>query len=99
MNLRFERSFARDLKTVRDGALLQRVRRIIEQVEASADLHELPQVKPLEGASDTYRIRVGDYRLGLVLEGETVVFVRFLHRKDIYRYFPDFLHAALSAVR
>lgn len=85
MNLRFERSFARDLKMVRDSTLLKRVKRIIEQVEACADLHELPQIKPLEGASDTYRIRVGDYRLGLVLEGDCVVFVRFLHRKDIYR--------------
>lgn len=88
MNLRFERSFAKDLKTVRDGALLQRVKRIIEQVEACTDLHELPQVKQLEGAPDTYRIRVGDYRLGLVMAGDSVVFVRFLHRKEIYRYFP-----------
>lgn len=36
-----------------------------------------------------YRIRVGDYRLGLALEGDTVILVRFLHRKEIYRYFPD----------
>ncbi|GIK72728.1 MAG: hypothetical protein BroJett021_17160 [Chloroflexota bacterium] len=35
-----------------------------------------------------YRIRVGDYRLGLALEGDTVILVRFLHRKEIYRYFP-----------
>ncbi|NPA92437.1 MAG: type II toxin-antitoxin system RelE/ParE family toxin, partial [Chloroflexi bacterium] len=35
-----------------------------------------------------YRIRLGDYRLGLEIEGDTVVFVRFLHRRDIYRYFP-----------
>lgn len=88
MNLRFERSFAGDLKTVRDGALLQRVKRIIEQVEACADLYELPQVKQLEGTPDTYRIRVGEYRLGLVTEGDSVVFVRFLHRKEIYWYFP-----------
>ena len=88
MNLRFERSFAKDLKTVRDRALLQRVKRIIEQVETCTDLHELPQVKQLEGAPGYYRIRMGDYRMGLILEGDSLVFVRFLHRKEIYRYFP-----------
>jgi mRNA interferase RelE/StbE len=35
-----------------------------------------------------YRIRLGDYRVGLKIENNTVCFVRFLHRKDIYRYFP-----------
>jgi len=35
-----------------------------------------------------YRIRLGDYRIGLVVNEQTVVFVRFLHRREIYRYFP-----------
>jgi hypothetical protein len=26
--------------------------------------------------------------MGLIIEGDIVVFVRFLHRSDIYRYFP-----------
>ena len=35
-----------------------------------------------------YRIRVGDYRLGLVFDGGTMTFVRCLNRREIYRYFP-----------
>ncbi|MBP1468695.1 type II toxin-antitoxin system RelE/ParE family toxin [Candidatus Chloroploca sp. M-50] len=35
-----------------------------------------------------YRIRIGDYRLGLFVEDDTITVVRFLHRRDIYRYFP-----------
>ncbi|MGH2412635.1 MAG: type II toxin-antitoxin system RelE family toxin, partial [Microcystaceae cyanobacterium] len=35
-----------------------------------------------------YRIRLGDYRIGLFIEGKTVTFARVLHRKEIYRYFP-----------
>lgn len=34
------------------------------------------------------RLRIGDYRLGMIVEGEVVEIVRFLHRRDIYRYFP-----------
>lgn len=88
MNVRFQRLFAKDLKAVRDRALLQRVKVLIEQIEACKELHDLAHVKAIEGGRGYYRIRVGDYRLGLVLEGDTVVLIRFLHRKEIYRFFP-----------
>ena len=42
----------------------------------------------LQGGDDFYRIRVGDYRLGIIVELEAVVFVRCLNRREIYRYFP-----------
>jgi mRNA interferase RelE/StbE len=76
------------LKKVREKGLRERVREIIEQVEQIESLRGMTNIKKLQGGRDYYRIRVGDYRMGLTLEGDTVVFVRFLHRKDIYRYFP-----------
>ena len=45
-------------------------------------------VKPMQGWSSYYRIHIGEYRLGLKLEGDVVVVLRFLHRRDIYRRFP-----------
>jgi len=42
----------------------------------------------IELVERAYRIGIGDYRIGLILEDETLIFVRFLHRKDLYRYFP-----------
>ena len=88
MKVEFKASFARDLKKVRDKRLKERVREIIEQVEQVDNLQDMTNIKKLQGELDYYRIRVGDYRLGLSIEGDTVVFVRFLHRKDVYRYFP-----------
>ncbi|MCI0393910.1 MAG: type II toxin-antitoxin system RelE/ParE family toxin [Chloroflexi bacterium] len=88
MNVAFKRSFARDLKPIKDKALLKRVQEIIEEVERADTLSELSSVKKLQGSDHYYRIRLGDYRIGLLVTGDTVTFVRFLHRKDIYRYFP-----------
>jgi len=45
-------------------------------------------VKKLKGLGSAYRIRIGDYRLGIEYRETTVVFMRVLHRKEIYRYFP-----------
>ena len=57
-------------------------------MELANALPEIRNIKLLQGHEDFYRIRVGDYRIGLFVEGETVAFVRILHRKEVYRYFP-----------
>ena len=88
LKVEFRRSFVRDLERVRDKGLKERVRQAIERVEEAEAFQEIGDVKRLRGGERYYRIRVGDYRLGLIREGDAVIFVRFLHRKDVYRYFP-----------
>jgi mRNA interferase RelE/StbE len=88
MKATFRKSFVRDLKKVKDQEVRDGVGQAIENVEAAADLQAVSKLKKLSGAGDYYRIRVGDYRIGVVIEGDTVEFVRCLHRRDLYRFFP-----------
>ena len=88
MKVIFRRSFAKDLKKIRRKALRQELQAVLEQIEQSTTLYDLPNVKHLTSEGSYYRIRIGDYRLGLLVEDDTVTVVRFLHRRDIYRYFP-----------
>jgi mRNA interferase RelE/StbE len=84
----FTESFLKDLRSIKDKALLRRVKELIESVAQAQNLGELGNIKKLKGGSHYYRARVGDYRVGLVIKNEIVTFVRFLNRKEIYRYFP-----------
>ena len=68
---------------MRDRGIKERVRETIERAEGAQPLREIGKVKKLRGGERYYRIRIGDYRLGLILDGDTVIFVRFLHRKDV----------------
>lgn len=88
MKVDFKSSFAKDLKRVRDTALKECVKQTIETVEQVKTLQEIKDIKKLRGGNRYYRIRISDYRIGLIVEGDMVTFVRFLHRKDVYRYFP-----------
>lgn len=88
MKVTFRDSFAKDLKNVKEKGLLNRVREIIEAVEKSDSLADLASLKKLKGGGNYFRLRVGDYRIGMSLENDTVIFVRLLNRKDIYKYFP-----------
>ena len=88
MNVQFRTSFLRDLKGISDTALRGRVKELILGLESAGDLLEVKDVKRLHAKGRYYRIRVGDYRMGIVVEGNTAACVRFLHRSEIYRYFP-----------
>lgn len=88
MKTLFLGSFARDLRKLRDGAVREQVRSAILHVEEAVDLRSVPNLKKLSGGGSYFRIRVGDYRVGLRVEGDTVTFVRVLPRRDIYRFFP-----------
>ena len=88
MKVSFEASFARDLRGIRDKALLKRVEQVIGEVKAATALSEIKSLIKMRGSATFYRIRLGDYRIGIEVLEDEVIFVRLLHRRDIYRYFP-----------
>jgi mRNA interferase RelE/StbE len=88
VKVEFRDSFAKDLRGVKASGLLGKVREVIESVENADSPAELSNLKKLKGGGNYFRVRVGDYRIGIALDGDTVIFVRFLNRKDIYKHFP-----------
>ena len=88
MKTAFRKSFTRDLKKLKDNDVLERVQRVIEEVEAATNLQKIGNLKKMSGSTIFYRIRIGDYRIGAAVEEDTVEFVRCLARRDLYRYFP-----------
>jgi mRNA interferase RelE/StbE len=89
VNFEFKKSFSRDLKKrANQKRLLEQVQEIIKEVENADNIYDIRNLKNLKSEGNYYRIKHGDYRIGLIIENDTVYFVRFLHRREIYRYFP-----------
>ena len=88
MKVAFRASFTRDLRKLKNSQMSQRVKNLIEQVEQAPTLDSISGLKKLSGEERYFRIRIGDYRCGITVDDDTVTFVRFLHRRDVYRYFP-----------
>ncbi|KAB8317628.1 type II toxin-antitoxin system RelE/ParE family toxin [Tolypothrix campylonemoides VB511288] len=88
MNVEFRKSFEKDLNKIKEESLLERIKAVIEEVENAENLEDVSNIKKLKADGDYYRVRVGDYRIGMTLCEGVVIFVRALHRKDIYRFFP-----------
>ena len=88
MKVFFKKSFQKDLLKLRDTKLNQLTAQVIESAEKAQNLGQLSQLKKLKGYKNFYRIRLGEYRIGLQITAEGIIFVTIGHRKDIYKNFP-----------
>ena len=89
MKFKVEKSFDRDVDRIKDKKVLRKLRTFISLIENADTIHEITHIKKIEGYESYYRMKVGDYRLDMeMVSNKEVTLISFLHRKDIYRYFP-----------
>lgn len=88
MKVQFHENFNKDLSKLGDATLAKQIRKLILRLENTRSLADIPNVKKLQGGANFFRVRIGDYRVGITKDGDTVTLMRILHRKEIYRYFP-----------
>jgi mRNA interferase RelE/StbE len=89
MNVNYLPSFIKDLKSLKSTPYYESIRSFVfEEIPSIESFASVKNVKKLQGYENAYRIKIGDYRIGIIFRDEVVTFQRVLHRKDIYRYFP-----------
>ena len=81
MEVEFLSKFNKDLFKITSRSVKFQISKVIDQVESAPSVESVLRIKKLKGYRNAYRIRVGDYRIGLFIEGNTVQFVRVIHRK------------------
>ena len=88
MEVKFAKPFEKDLRAIQDQKVILKVDEIITKLAAASSLVSIENIKKIKGHKNCYRIRIGDYRLGILVSGKEVWLARILQRKEIYRYFP-----------
>lgn len=87
MNVIADKSFQKDISKL-DSANRKQILNIVINLTQSESINDIPNFKKIKGFKNMYRIRFGNYRIGIRLNNNTIISVRILHRKDIYKYFP-----------
>lgn len=89
MEFYFDEAFEKSIRKLSDRKVKDRLIKLIDRFGDIKDLTEITNIKKLQGYKSFYRIRIGDYRVGLELQDDnSVLFIIVAHRKEIYRYFP-----------
>jgi mRNA interferase RelE/StbE len=89
MKVILKNSFIKDIKKVNDNKVKSKLSKILSEIESTTKFNDINNLEKIKGYDKYYRIRVGIYRVGVFFDGEQLSLVRFLHRKDIYKYFPN----------
>jgi mRNA interferase RelE/StbE len=89
MKIEFDKSFSKSLNKVQDSLVKNKIEQIINEFDRADSITEIKNIKKLAGFKNYYRIRIGDYRLGIESTDQNIArFIVIAHRKDIYRIFP-----------
>lgn len=88
MQVIYNKKFLKDLASLSSRQRIKVEKLVFEEIPAFKLLSEIYNLKKLQGYQLYYRIKVGDYRIGLKFENQLLTFERVLHRKDIYNLFP-----------
>ncbi|MFB9841367.1 type II toxin-antitoxin system RelE family toxin [Mucilaginibacter ginsenosidivorans] len=89
MIVKIDKSFQKDVSKINDVKIKTAIVETINLIQESEILSSINNLKKLSGYKDLYRIRSGNYRIGLRFTSEQeLIFIRFLHRKEVYQRWP-----------
>ena len=89
MEVRHRELFLRDLKKLKNQPIHDEVFELVFTILPEVKtLRDVTGIKAMKGYPNRYRIRLGNYRVGIEVHGDTVEVMRVLHRREFYRYFP-----------
>lgn len=88
MKISITRKFLKDLAVVPAPYRKKIEAFVFIEVSKLNSYHKIAGLQKLQGYEEYYKIRFGDYRVGVKIEEDELIFERVLHRKEIYRYFP-----------
>lgn len=86
MKISIEKSFEKDAKKLSKEIQAELKLEIIK-IENATDLSQL-KFKKMVGYKDAIRIRFGNYRIGIILNGNVLKLTRVAKRDEIYKVFP-----------
>jgi len=91
MQVKYHKDFIKDISKIRLQSVLDAIEERDKEIKACESLAEfvnLPTVTKLVNFKDYYRVRVGNYRIGVKIIDGIVHYARFAIRSKIYQIFP-----------
>lgn len=82
-----EKKFLKDLQPLPKD-VKKSVEDFFMHVQEMKSFDEIHNVEKLTGYKEYFRYRIGHYRVGFAFRNEKIIFIRILHRSEIYKHFP-----------
>lgn len=88
MKIKYSKKFLKQLAAV-PGDIRSKIESFVfEELVSTSSIYEMGKVEKMKGYDGFYKVRFGNYRLGLVIENEVIAVKVVMHRREIYKFFP-----------
>lgn len=90
MQILFNRKFLKHLAEIPTKTRTRVEELVFIEIPSHTSTSQISGLEKLKGYAQYYRIRVGDYPIGIKINpvNSDLSFERILHRKEIYKFFP-----------
>ncbi len=88
MNIEYKKKFLKELSKLPTeyGQTIEEF--VFDTFPTYTSLSEIGKVEKMTGYKNYFKIRFGDYRVGIKKENDTIIIETVKHRREIYKYFP-----------
>ncbi|MDI1229540.1 MAG: type II toxin-antitoxin system RelE/ParE family toxin [Methylobacter sp.] len=88
MKVEYSKKFLKQLAAVPSDIRSKIESFVFEELVSTSSIYEIGKVEKMKGYDGFYKVRFGNYRLGLVIENEMITVKTVMHRREIYKFFP-----------
>lgn len=89
IEVRYKKKFLKDLASIPKSSRQKIESLVFEGIPQSTNPFKQFKIDKMVGYEGYYKIRLGNYRIGIFCQKNILEFQRVLHRKEIYRLFPS----------
>jgi mRNA interferase RelE/StbE len=85
----FSKKFEKQLDKINDPKIIRQLKGAVESIIDAEQLEEVPSLQKLKGYTNAYRVRSGQYRIGLIREIDGSILIAAVDvRGEFYKSFP-----------
>ena len=88
MEVSYSKKFLKQLAGVPSETRVKIEHFVFNDLVSVFSISSLGKVEKMQGYDGFYKVRFGNYRLGLVIENERITVKTVMHRREIYKFFP-----------
>ena len=88
MKVQYKKKFLKQLSIIPVSTRIRIEQFVFEELPSITQIETTGKIEKMKGYDGYYKVRFGDYRVGMRKEDDSLTLKIAMHRKDIYKYFP-----------
>ena len=89
MKVIYTKTFLKDLSKVFPDKRRKQIEKFVfVELPGLSSIESAGNIEQMTGFKNYYKVRFGDFRVGMNKNDNTIEVLRVLNRKEIYKYFP-----------